>query len=162
MHGVVLFLHGSGDHCRRYVFLYEHLCEAGYGVIAYDMVNHGASHCDSSKTRGHVRSFRHLVEDTNAFVTFAKQIIFPQVKALSGSQSPPLVRPLARCSACIRCCRVPTSSRPRSGAGPPSAWRCRWRGSCRRRSSRRCRCLCRLCGLWRRWTTRCCGVIPPT
>ncbi|EGZ11705.1 hypothetical protein PHYSODRAFT_250666 [Phytophthora sojae] len=90
MHGVVLFLHGSGDHCRRYVFLYEHLCEAGYGVIAYDMVNHGASHCDSSKTRGHVRSFRHLVEDTNAFVTFAKQIIFPQVKALSGSQSPPL------------------------------------------------------------------------
>ncbi|KAG6583153.1 Phospholipase YtpA [Phytophthora cinnamomi] len=82
LHGVVLFLHGSGDHCRRYIFLYEHLCEAGYGVIAYDMVNHGASHCDSSKTRGHIRSFRHLVEDTNAFITFAKQSLFPQVKAL--------------------------------------------------------------------------------
>ncbi|KAJ8525772.1 hypothetical protein ON010_g15341 [Phytophthora cinnamomi] len=46
------------------------------------MVNHGASHCDSSKTRGHIRSFRHLVEDTNAFITFAKQSLFPQVKAL--------------------------------------------------------------------------------
>ncbi|ETN12288.1 hypothetical protein F442_04987 [Phytophthora nicotianae P10297] len=82
LQGVVLFLHGSGDHCRRYVFLYERLCEAGFGVIAYDMVNHGASHCDSTKTRGHVRSFRHLVEDTNAFVTFAKRSIFSQVKAL--------------------------------------------------------------------------------
>ncbi|GMF38148.1 unnamed protein product [Phytophthora fragariaefolia] len=82
LHGVVLFLHGSGDHCRRYVFLYEHLCETGYGVIAYDMVNHGASHCDSPKARGHVRSFRHLVEDTNTFVTFAMQSIFPKVKAL--------------------------------------------------------------------------------
>ncbi|KAE9355101.1 hypothetical protein PF008_g4215 [Phytophthora fragariae] len=91
LHGVVLFLHGSGDHCRRYVFLYERLCEAGYGVIAYDMVNHGASHCDSSKTRGHVRSFRHLVEDTNAFVTFAKQSLFPQIKALQGQCAPPLV-----------------------------------------------------------------------
>ncbi|OWY99339.1 Serine protease [Phytophthora megakarya] len=64
LRGVVLFLHGSGDHCRRYVFLYERLCEAGFGVIAYDMVNHGASHCDSPTTRGHVRSFLNLVEDT--------------------------------------------------------------------------------------------------
>ncbi|KAG7388405.1 hypothetical protein PHYPSEUDO_012613 [Phytophthora pseudosyringae] len=90
--GVVLFLHGSGDHCRRYVFLYERLCEAGFGVIAYDLVNHGASACDGHKTRGHVRSFRHLVEDTNAFVTFAKKSVFPEVKALrcgstTGSQS---------------------------------------------------------------------------
>ncbi|KAG2762265.1 hypothetical protein PC129_g6237 [Phytophthora cactorum] len=92
LRGVVLFLHGSGDHCRRYVFLYERLCEASFGVIAYDTVNHGASHCDSAKTRGHVRSFRHLVEDTNSFVTFAKRSIFPQIKALqfgslTGSQS---------------------------------------------------------------------------
>ncbi|GMF64718.1 unnamed protein product [Phytophthora lilii] len=85
LRGVVLFLHGSGDHSRRYAFLYERLCEAGFGVIAYDMVNHGASHCDSPKTRGHVRSFRHLVEDTNAFITFAKKSILPQVKARSFS-----------------------------------------------------------------------------
>ncbi|KAL4172353.1 hypothetical protein KRP22_007517 [Phytophthora ramorum] len=93
LHGVVLFLHGSGDHCRRYVFLYERLCEAGFGVITYDMVNHGASHCESPGTRGHVRSFRHLVEDTNGFVTFAKKAIFPQIEELqcrhTDTTSPP-------------------------------------------------------------------------
>ncbi|RLN86498.1 hypothetical protein BBJ28_00003706 [Nothophytophthora sp. Chile5] len=80
LRGVVLCLHGLGDHCRRYIFLYERLCEAGFGVISYDMVNHGASDCDSHRTRGHVRNFRHLVEDTNSFITFAKRSIFPQIE----------------------------------------------------------------------------------
>ncbi|KAI9915595.1 hypothetical protein PsorP6_007403 [Peronosclerospora sorghi] len=87
LRGVVLFLHGAGDHCRRYIALYERLCERGFGVITYDLVNHGASDCDCHKTRGHVRSFQNLVDDTNAYVTFAKKIIFPQ----TSHSSPPLI-----------------------------------------------------------------------
>ncbi|RLN86502.1 hypothetical protein BBJ28_00003708 [Nothophytophthora sp. Chile5] len=89
LRGVVLYLHGTGDHCRRYLFLYERLCEEGFGVIAYDLINHGASDCDSHKTRAHVRNFRHVVDDTNDFVTFAKRSIYPE---LEGQQlDPPLI-----------------------------------------------------------------------
>ncbi|KAE9023552.1 hypothetical protein PF010_g4187 [Phytophthora fragariae] len=87
LRGVVLYLHGAGDHCRRYIPLYERLCEDGFGVITYDLVNHGASDCDGHKTRGHVRSFRQLVEDTDAFVAFAKNCVFPQ----SGHAAPRLI-----------------------------------------------------------------------
>ncbi|CAI5735389.1 unnamed protein product [Hyaloperonospora brassicae] len=83
LRGVVLYLHGAGDHCRRYVPLYERLCEEGFGIITYDLVNHGASDCDRHTTRGHVRSFRQLVEDTNTYVTFAKTSVFPLVGPLS-------------------------------------------------------------------------------
>ncbi|KAL3662866.1 hypothetical protein V7S43_012267 [Phytophthora oleae] len=87
LRGVVLYLHGAGDHCRRYIPLYERLCEEGFGVITYDLVNHGASDCDGHRTRGHVRSFRQLVEDTESYVTFAKDAIFPQ----TGHAAPPLI-----------------------------------------------------------------------
>lgn len=87
LRGVVLYLHGVGDHCRRFISLYEGLCSEGFGVITYDLVNHGASTCDSHKTRGHVRNFRQLVEDTNTYVTFAKNVIFPQ----SGHLAPPML-----------------------------------------------------------------------
>lgn len=93
LRGVVLYLHGTGDHCRRYLFLYERLCDEGWGVIAYDLLNHGASDSDSHGVRGHVRRFQHLVDDTNAFVSFAKAEIFPAM--LDGREThgryPPLV-----------------------------------------------------------------------
>ncbi|KAL3662868.1 hypothetical protein V7S43_012269 [Phytophthora oleae] len=76
MRGVVLCLHGIGDHCRRNVKLYERLCREGFGVITYDLMNHGVSDLDQHKTRAHVSNFSHLVEDTNDFVTFAKRSIY--------------------------------------------------------------------------------------
>ncbi|KAG2762261.1 hypothetical protein JG687_00004273 [Phytophthora cactorum] len=76
MRGVVLCLHGIGDHCRRYIPLYERLCEEGFGVISYDLLNHGASDFDAHKTRAHISNFRYLVDDTNAFITFAKKSIY--------------------------------------------------------------------------------------
>ncbi|ETP49498.1 hypothetical protein F442_04989 [Phytophthora nicotianae P10297] len=76
MRGVVLCLHGIGDHCRRYIPLYERLCEEGFGVISYDLLNHGASDLDAHKTRAHISNFRYLVDDTNAFITFAKKSIY--------------------------------------------------------------------------------------
>ncbi|POM63015.1 Serine protease family S33 [Phytophthora palmivora] len=76
MRGVVLCLHGIGDHCRRNVKLYERLCREGFGVITYDLLNHGVSDLDQHKTRAHVSNFSDLVEDTNTFVTFAKRTIY--------------------------------------------------------------------------------------
>eukprot|EP00644_Phytophthora_capsici_P015091 jgi/Phyca11/127758/e_gw1.71.112.1 len=76
MRGVVLCLHGIGDHCRRNVKLYERLCREGFGVITYDLLNHGVSDLDQHKTRAHVSNFSHLVDDTNDFVTFAKRSIY--------------------------------------------------------------------------------------
>lgn len=51
-------------------------------MITYDFVNHGASNCDGHKTRGHIRSFHQVVDDTDDFVTFAKNTI------LSGMDHP--------------------------------------------------------------------------
>ncbi|EGZ11696.1 hypothetical protein PHYSODRAFT_518059 [Phytophthora sojae] len=76
MRGVVLYIHGSSSHCRRHIELYKELCKAGFGVISYDMVNHGASDLDEHKTRAHISDFRYLVDDTNAFVTYAKRSIY--------------------------------------------------------------------------------------
>ncbi|RLN86499.1 hypothetical protein BBJ28_00003705 [Nothophytophthora sp. Chile5] len=76
LRGVILCLHGIGDHCRRYISLYERLCEEGFGVISYDLVNHGASDCDAHNTRAHINNFRYLVDDTNAFIAFAKRSIY--------------------------------------------------------------------------------------
>ncbi|GMF64725.1 unnamed protein product [Phytophthora lilii] len=74
--GVVLYVHGSSSHCRRHIELYKELCKEGFGVISYDMVNHGASDLDEHKTRAHISNFRYLVEDTNVFITFAKRSIY--------------------------------------------------------------------------------------
>ncbi|TDH71794.1 hypothetical protein CCR75_003517 [Bremia lactucae] len=76
LRGIVLCLHGIGDHCRRNVNLYERLCREGFGVITYDLLNHGVSDLDQHKTRAHIGNFRHLVDDTNDFITFAKRFIY--------------------------------------------------------------------------------------
>jgi acylglycerol lipase len=91
--GVVLHLHGLGDHCRRYLFVYERLCAAGFGVVAFDFVNHGSSDVDlrfhrnprKSMPRGHIHRFQHLVDDANAFVSFVKASVLPTVKYKDGS-----------------------------------------------------------------------------
>ncbi|RLN58179.1 hypothetical protein BBJ28_00023662 [Nothophytophthora sp. Chile5] len=88
---VVLFLHALGDHSRRYSYLYEHLCEHGFGVIAYDFVSHGASDSCSHGLRAHAARFRYFVDDTNEFVTFAKNAIFPKMLQSTSSCSPPIV-----------------------------------------------------------------------
>ncbi|KAE9023091.1 hypothetical protein PF011_g4162 [Phytophthora fragariae] len=51
MRGVVLCLHGIGDHCRRNLALYERLCREGFGGITYDLLNHGVSDLHRHKTR---------------------------------------------------------------------------------------------------------------
>eukprot|EP00644_Phytophthora_capsici_P015093 jgi/Phyca11/510944/fgenesh2_kg.PHYCAscaffold_71_\ len=76
MRGIILHLHGMGDHCRRNTALYERYCQEGFGVITYDLINHGASDYDSYNTRAHISNFDDFVDDTNDFITFAKSNIY--------------------------------------------------------------------------------------
>ncbi|KAI9915105.1 hypothetical protein PsorP6_007518 [Peronosclerospora sorghi] len=76
MRGIILHLHGMGDHCRRSAPLYERFCSEGFGVITYDLLNHGASDYDKFNTRAHISNFDDFVDDTNDFITFAKSKIY--------------------------------------------------------------------------------------
>lgn len=51
--GVVLLIHGLGEHCQRYEHLAAYLNQAGYAVSSMDLPCHG----ESAGTRGHVDSF---------------------------------------------------------------------------------------------------------
>lgn len=77
--GVVLFMHGINEHCHRFKHVYEVLVMLGFGVIAYDMVSHGKSDCDVHGLRGHAENFHHMVDDTNAFLAFAKSAIYTEM-----------------------------------------------------------------------------------
>jgi acylglycerol lipase len=78
LRAVVVFMHALGDHSRRYAYLFEHLCDRGFAVVAYDLVGHGASDADDTHaTRVHATDFWHLVDDTNLFVAFAKRSLLP-------------------------------------------------------------------------------------
>ncbi|CAI5726235.1 unnamed protein product [Hyaloperonospora brassicae] len=75
----VLYLHGIGDHSRRYFHLYERLCSSGFGVFAYDLVSHGASDSDRHGLRAHSAKFQHFVDDTNEFVALVKSQLIMQL-----------------------------------------------------------------------------------
>ncbi|KAL3659098.1 hypothetical protein V7S43_015982 [Phytophthora oleae] len=79
LRAVVLYLHGIGDHSRRYFHLYERLCDAGFGVLAYDLLSHGASDSDQHRLRAHSAKFHYFVDDTNEFIKMAKTDLYPQL-----------------------------------------------------------------------------------
>ncbi|GAB9472343.1 Serine protease family s33 [Globisporangium polare] len=79
LRGIVLFLHGLGEHSRRYFHLYEQLCEHGFGTIAYDLHSHGESDSGRHKLRVHAEKFQHFVDDTNEFIAYAKQNLLPEL-----------------------------------------------------------------------------------
>ncbi|KAF4315173.1 hypothetical protein JM18_006111 [Phytophthora kernoviae] len=90
LRAVVLYLHGIGDHSRRYFHLYERLCNAGFGVLAYDLLSHGASDSDEHGLRAHSARFHYFVDDTNEFIKMAKSQLYPQLQVLPPNQ-PPMV-----------------------------------------------------------------------
>ncbi|KAG7386361.1 hypothetical protein PHYBOEH_008707 [Phytophthora boehmeriae] len=87
LRAVVLYLHGIGDHSRRYFHLYERLCNAGFGVLAYDLLSHGASDSDEHGLRAHSARFHYFVDDTNEFITLAKTQLYAQLELLP----PPMI-----------------------------------------------------------------------
>lgn len=100
LRGVVVYLHGLGEHSRRHFHVYEQLCEHGFGAIAYDLISHGGSDLGRHRMRAHAEKFQYFVDDTNEFITFAKESIFPEMIPYQElhdetSSSPPV--PLILC-----------------------------------------------------------------
>ncbi|KAI9909749.1 hypothetical protein PsorP6_010404 [Peronosclerospora sorghi] len=79
LRGVALFLHGIGEHSLRFRHVYRHLCLHGYGVLAYDMLGHGQSECESPGLRAHGSKFHYFVDDTNEFLTAAKRSVLDKM-----------------------------------------------------------------------------------
>lgn len=59
MHGVVVLVHGLGEHAGRYEALASRLNEWGYAVRGYDQYGHG----ESSGARGSLPATARLIED---------------------------------------------------------------------------------------------------
>ncbi|GAB9472033.1 Serine protease family s33 [Globisporangium polare] len=57
LRGIVVFLHGLGEHSRR----------------------HGESGSGRHKMRAHAEKFQHFVDDTNEFIAYAKQNLLPEL-----------------------------------------------------------------------------------
>lgn len=89
--GVVCFMHGFAEYSERFLHVYERLAQQGYGVLAYDLVGHGRSPDDHKNVRAYARRFHYFVDDTNAFLTFAKQELLPDLVANYANNQPPLI-----------------------------------------------------------------------
>ena len=61
--GVVLLVHGAGEHSDRYIDVAEQFCAAGYAVAALDHIGHGRS----EGRYGHMDSFEHHLETLERF-----------------------------------------------------------------------------------------------
>lgn len=57
--GIVLIVHGHGEHGERYSFVAKEMTEAGYIVIAFDLQGHGRS----EGKRGHMRAMNATIDD---------------------------------------------------------------------------------------------------
>ena len=62
--GVILLVHGFGEHSGRYNYLVEHLLPRGYAVHGFDLRGHGRS----PGARGHINHWDELRDDVRAFV----------------------------------------------------------------------------------------------
>jgi alpha-beta hydrolase superfamily lysophospholipase len=68
--GVVVIVHGLGEHSGRYEFVAQHLTDAGYRVVAYDQRGHGAT----PGPRGHVREYEVLLNDLHDVIAEARRL----------------------------------------------------------------------------------------
>ncbi len=60
--GVVVVVHGLGDHAQRFTKVAEALCEIGWATLAFDLPGHGRS----PGTPGKVDSFDSVLDDISA------------------------------------------------------------------------------------------------
>jgi alpha-beta hydrolase superfamily lysophospholipase len=59
MKGVILLVHGLGEHCGRYQIISEQLARAGFGILRFDLQGHGKS----QGKRGHMNSYDAILDD---------------------------------------------------------------------------------------------------
>ncbi|EQC31787.1 hypothetical protein SDRG_10576 [Saprolegnia diclina VS20] len=68
LRGVIVFLHGLGDHSSGYLDFFELLAEAGYAVFAFDYIGHGKSEGE----RVYLERYQHLLDDIDQFIALTK------------------------------------------------------------------------------------------
>lgn len=67
--GIVLLVHGLGEHSGRYAHVAKALNTAGYHLVAFDLRGHGLS----EGPRGHTPSYTTLLDDVDIFLAQARQ-----------------------------------------------------------------------------------------
>ncbi len=67
--GVIVLVHGLGEHSGRYVRVAEALTNSGYAFMTFDLRGHG----ESEGQRGHVSSYELLMDDIEEIVTRAQK-----------------------------------------------------------------------------------------
>ncbi len=67
--GILLFVHGLGEHCGRYDELFSYFSGHGLGCLGFDLRGHGRS----SGKRGHAPSYVHLLDDIGEMVRLVRQ-----------------------------------------------------------------------------------------
>jgi alpha-beta hydrolase superfamily lysophospholipase len=65
---VVCLVHGLGEHCNRFAYVAEKLCQSGYAVLAFDLRGHGKS----GGPRGHTPSFDAFMDDIDLLLQQAE------------------------------------------------------------------------------------------
>jgi len=71
--GIVVLVHGLGEHAGRYERLAQRLVDWGYSVIGYDQVGHG----DSEGVRGCLPTTLRLIDDLDDVVASARNRLKP-------------------------------------------------------------------------------------
>lgn len=66
--GILVLVHGLGEHCGRYEDFSRYLARKGWGVYLYDQRGHGKT----PGLRSYVNDFEDLVTDLHAFIRFAQ------------------------------------------------------------------------------------------
>jgi acylglycerol lipase len=69
--GLVVYVHGLGDHIGRYGLLVDHLVRQGLACALYDQRGHGRT----EGKRGHIDRFMDWVDDLASFVHFSASIM---------------------------------------------------------------------------------------
>lgn len=67
--GVLVLVHGLGEHSGRYCAVIQALTAAGYAVFAFDNQGHGKS----EGQRGHIDSWQNYRDNTGAFLQLVRQ-----------------------------------------------------------------------------------------
>jgi alpha-beta hydrolase superfamily lysophospholipase len=78
--GVVCLVHGLGEHSGRYAHVAEHLCDAGYVLIAADLRGHGKS----AGKRGHIASESYFIDHIDRLLDEARNLYPGKSRFLYG------------------------------------------------------------------------------
>ena len=78
--GVILFVHGLGEHSGRYERWANLFTNAGYSFLTFDQRGHG----NSASQRGHTRSLDALMDDINLLYNKSDELFPGQPKVLYG------------------------------------------------------------------------------